>query len=232
MTTGAITGGAFLSIGVPLTPAVTATLQIAPNSGASDISSLTIAPGSALDITNNKIIIDDVTPAIQASILSALASGYNNGTWTGSGITSSTAAASHGIYGVAYGGAGVVPGITWGQAEIGYALYGDTNLDGVVNGIDFAVVVGNLGKAVSVGWQAGDFNYDGVVNSADFTRFMTNFGRHSNAPDIAISPADLAALDAFAAANGLSDNQIPEPASLALLTVAGATFLTRRRRNS
>jgi hypothetical protein len=232
MTTGAITGGALLSIGTPFTPAVNATLQIARNSGTSLISSLTIAPGSSLDITNNRVIIEDVTnPAIQTTILSYLASGYNGGKWNGSGITSSVAASGNN-YGVAFGGHGVVAGLAWDEVEVGYALYGDTNLDGVVNGDDFSILVSNLGRAVSTGWEAGDFNYDGVVNSTDFTLFMNNFGRQAVGADIALPASDIAALDAFAAANHISVFPVPEPASLAILSFTGITLLARRRQKS
>jgi Dockerin type I domain len=231
MTTGAITGDAALTIGGPFTPAVTATLQIAPNSGVSEISSLTIAPGSTLDITNNRLIIDDMSAAAETSILSALTSGYNKGYWNGTGIISSTAAASS-QYGVAFGAAGMVPGLSWGQVEIGYALYGDTNLDGVVNGDDFSVLIGNLGRSVTTGWQAGDFNYDGVVNSADFSLFISNFGRVASGADMALPAADLAALDAFAAANDISLTQLPEPTSAALICLTGAALLARRRHSS
>ena len=44
------------------------------------------------------------------------------------------------------------------------------------------------------------------------------------------SEADVAALDAFAAANGISLTSVPEPASMGLLMVAGLGILHRRRR--
>ncbi len=107
-TTGAITGGGFLSIGTPFTPTVSATLQIAQNSGASVLSSLTIAPNNTLDITNNHIILDDDgDPSIRATIIGYLASGYNGGKWNGPGIDSSAAAASSGHYGIGEAGSGI-----------------------------------------------------------------------------------------------------------------------------
>jgi hypothetical protein len=231
MTTGAITGDALLTIGAPFTPVVSATLQIAANSGTSEISALTIAPGCSFDVTNNHVIIDDVDPTVETSILSYLASGYNGGKWNGPGITSSTAASSGGSYGVGYGGAGVVSGLSWGQVEIGYALYGDTNLDGVVNGDDFNVLIANLGRAVTAGWQAGDFTYDGVVSSADFTLFVSNFGKQANGASVVLPASDWLALDAYAAANHIALINIPEPATVTLLSLAGITLLARRRHN-
>jgi Dockerin type I domain len=231
MTTGAITGDPTLAIGTPFTPPVTATLQIAPNSGESDVSTLTIAAGCSLDITNTHMIIDDITPAMQASIQADLASGFNGGKWNGAGINSSTAAlGSH--YGVGMAGAPTDAGLGWGQLEIAYALYGDTNLDGVVNGADFATIVTSLGKSVTTGWQAGDFNYDGVVNSTDFTLFIGNFGKSSNGTSVDLPSSDWAALYAYAAANDISLASIPEPSCLGLLGFAGLSLCARRRPRS
>jgi hypothetical protein len=232
MTTGAITGDPTLSIGTPFTPTVTATLHIAANSGESDVSTLTIASGCSLDITNTHMIIDDVTSAMQASIQAELASGYNGGKWNGVGINSSTAASGNGHYGVGMANAPTDVGLSWGQLEIAYALYGDTNLDGLVNGADFATIVTSLGKSVSGGWQAGDFNYDGVVNSTDFTLFIANFGKSASGASIDLPSSDWAALYAYASANDISLVSVPEPDCIGLLGMAGLALYARRRPHS
>jgi hypothetical protein len=232
MTTGAITGDPTLAIGTPLTPATTAKLQIAPNSGESDVSTLAIAPGATLDITNNHMIIDDVSGAMQASIQASLASGYNGGKWNGPGIDSSTAALSNAHYGVGMAGPNADPNLDWGQLEIAYALYGDTNLDGVVDGADFAVVVTNLGKWVTGGWQFGDFNYDGMVTGSDFTLLVGNFGKEANGASIDLPSADWAAVNAYEAANGIPLTNVPEPACTGLLGLSGLRLFARRRPNS
>ena len=46
----------------------------------------------------------------------------------------------------------------------------------------------------------------------------------------AVSAGDLAALDAFAAANGISLASVPEPASMGLVLLAGVGALSRRGR--
>jgi hypothetical protein len=229
LTTGAITGGALVTIGGPNTPNLPATLQIAPNSGASRIDSLTIDSGSALDITNTHVIISNTNSAAQTRILGYLATGYNGGAWNGNGIISSTAAAGNAHYGVGYASAGAVSGLYSGQVEIAYTLYGDTNLDGSVNSVDFGTFAAHFGQSVSGGWQLGDFDYNGVVNSNDFGLLAQNFGKSASGRSVVVSDADWDALDAFAASNGMSSS-LPEPVAAGLLALTGLRFLTRRPR--
>ena len=111
-----------------------------------------------------------------------------------------------------------------------YTLLGDANLDGKVNGIDFNLMATNFNQAVTDGWDKGDFNYDGKVNGIDFNLLASNFNQLASQSDS--SAADVAALDAFAAANGISLTSVPEPASAGLLLAAGLGVLGRRRRSS
>jgi hypothetical protein len=233
MTTGAFTGGTVLSIGNPFASTAPATLQIAPNSGGSALDSLSIATGCSLDITNTHVIISYASAANATTILQYLASGYNGGLWNGTGIISSTAASGSGRYGVGFasGTVGGVSGLTSGQVEIAYALYGDANLDGTVNGTDFGLFAANFGKVVSGGWQMGDFDYNGVVNGADFGRLAGNFGMSASGTSVVLPEGDWAALDAFAEANGLSLTAVPEPVCTGLLGVVGLGLLARRRRD-
>ncbi len=111
-----------------------------------------------------------------------MTSGYANGRWNGAGINSSAVAGNSG-YGIGYADSadpGNPAGLSSGQIEIKYTLLGDANLDGVVNGDDFTILLGNLGKSVSA-WDKGDFNYDGVVSGDDFTLLTGNLGKQSNA---------------------------------------------------
>jgi hypothetical protein len=192
-----------------------------------------LSDSGTLDLQKNTLIINYGSSADPiASIRAELASGYAGGTWTGAGIDSSVAATNSSHYGLGYADsadAGNPAGLPSGEIEVKYTLYGDANLDNVVSGDDFAILVSNLGKTVT-GWDRGDFNYDGVVSGDDFALLVGNLGRQSNGASIVIPASDLAAIDAFAAANGLMAD-VPEPASASLLLVAGLGFMARRRRN-
>src|SRR6202041_1724487 len=96
-----------------------------------------------------------------ATIRNEIINGYNGGTWTGHGITSSVAELPGNVthYGLGYadGADHVVTGLPSGQIEVKYTLLGDANLDGIVSGDDFTILAVNLGKSVSA-WDKGDFN--------------------------------------------------------------------------
>jgi hypothetical protein len=95
------------------------------------------------------------------------------------------------------------------QYNVGYTLLGDANLNGEVNGTDFSILSANFGQNVT-DWQQGDSNYSGLVNGETST-------------------GDLAALNTFAAANGLTV-EVPEPVTCSLLLIAGAGIMMRPRR--
>ncbi|HEX4054882.1 MAG TPA: PEP-CTERM sorting domain-containing protein, partial [Tepidisphaeraceae bacterium] len=95
------------------------------------------------------------------------------------------------------------------------------------NSIDFGDMAANFGKSGKV-WDQGDFNYDGAVNSIDFGLLAGNFGK-SVGGNADVTAADWAALDAFAAANGLTA-EVPEPATTSLAAVGLIGVLARRRR--
>ncbi|MGD0771127.1 MAG: autotransporter-associated beta strand repeat-containing protein [Tepidisphaeraceae bacterium] len=185
-----------------------------------------------LDIENNHAIISYSGPSPIASIAGYIASGYNGGNWNGTGIISTTAQVpTNGLlYGIGYadGADGVVSGLSSGQIEVMYTLLGDANLDGLVNAADFTILAANFNQPVT-GWDQGDFNYDGLVNAADFTDLAANFNQSASGADV--SAGDVAALDAFAAANGISPANVPEPGSAAMMVTAGLGILGRRRRS-
>jgi hypothetical protein len=86
----------------------------------------------------------------------------------------------------------------------------------------------NFNDAVTNGWDKGDFNYDGAVNGSDFVLLADNFNQFAS--QSAIDAADLQALDSFAAANGISLSNVPEPASALVMAMGAVGLLGRRRR--
>jgi len=112
-----------------------------------------------------------------------------------------------------------VPG---GGLLLQLARKGDANLDGAVNFADLVTVAQHYGST-GVYWDTGDFDYDNSVGFSDLVAIAQNYG--SSFPSAPIPGAsaefnsDLAA--AFAS--------VPEPSTLALVGIASAAILKRRR---
>jgi autotransporter-associated beta strand protein len=220
-----------LSTNSPLSINGSAIVQLASNTGLETFSSLAIASNATLDVVNNHILIDYGSGSDPITAIAGyIKSGYNNGHWNGPGIISSAAQTPTDglLYGLGYADSAdnVVSGLTSGQIEVKYTLLGDANLDGVVNGSDFNILAANFNQSVT-GWDQGDFNYDGLVNAADFNAMAANFNQSVSGADV--SAGDVAAMDAFAAANGLPVD-VPEPVGFGLLALGAAALLHRRHR--
>ena len=207
------------------------TLQLGASTGLAQITSLSIIGNGSLDIENNHVIINYGSgPDPIASIAALISKGYNGGAWNGVGgiVTSAPLVVGGLTYGIGYADAAdsqdVATGLASGTIEVKYTLLGDADLNGIVNGIDFGILAANFNKGIT-GWDEGDFDYNNIVNGLDFGDLAANFNKGAAGTDA------VAALDAFAAANGLLAD-VPEPASAALFVLSTIATLSRRSRRT
>lgn len=231
-----ITDGKDLSIDSNGTASGTVILTGTNKFGAVSVSSGMLDVGSgALVLTNTS------TDSLRGMLLS----GRNAGTWNGTGIISSIAAAdaSHltavgylsaddlGVVGGSWAGLG---GVVSGNVLTKVTLYGDINLDGSVTRDDLALMDRGLAKyatgVIASGqahWLNGDVNYDGIVDSNDYLLVDTVLAHNG-----LLSPGILATQEAEFGAGFTSQvlAVVPEPTSLGLLAFAAAPLLGRRRR--
>jgi autotransporter-associated beta strand protein len=225
-----LAAGDALPAGTQLSIGSSGNVILGQNIGVETLSSVSIASGGVFDVGNNHVFINySIDP--KTTILGYLATGASDGAWTGPGIDSSAAAGNR-YYGVGFadGADHLAPGLTSGEIELKYALYGDILLQGNVNGSDFSILAANFGKNVTNGWETGDFNYQGKVSATDFALLASNFGKTASGTAITLPASEWAALDSFAAANGLLAD-LPEPSGLMLAGI-GLLLLKRRRRSA
>jgi fibronectin-binding autotransporter adhesin len=200
------------------------------------VGSLIIYSGT-LDLQNNDLIVHSGT---LASVTTSVANGYNRGGWNGStGIVSSLAGATNptmalgvilndngaGTKTPLYGSGGTIAASFGGATPVDgdilvkYTYYGDTNLDGKVDGSDYSLIDNGYAKKLT-GWLNGDLNYDGVIDGTDYALIDNAFNNQG---------VRIAALTAQVAGS-VAPAAVPEPASLGLLGAAAACLATRRRR--
>ena len=146
---------------------------------------LNLSGTGRLDIANNHAIIDYSLgqPNPFALTRSRIITGFNGGTWNGTGIISSNAAAnpSKAIgYAEATSIFNTFPGNFLGQSVdntavlLSFTFRGDVNLDRIVGFDDLLRVSQNFNTA-NGNWTAGDFTYSGNVNFDDLLAQAQNY---------------------------------------------------------
>jgi hypothetical protein len=186
------------------------TVRLAAGSGTATIvpETIGIAPGAALDLTNNGLVVQG---GDLGAVNALVAAGYAGGSWTGSGINSSSAAAA--------GDRSLGIGQEGSDVLVKFTYSGDATLDGAVTIADLGVLAANW-QGTDKYWFEGDFNYDGSVNIADLGILAGNWQKGTGG-GMSFEEA-LAMFDVF---DGVV---IPEPSALGLIGL-GMLALRRRR---
>jgi len=196
------------------------------------------AASGFINVSNESFVVDYAQFSTLNVVKAAVTTAYSNGTWTGPGIQSTTAAADNSkSTAVGYGEASKVLGLSgnntaqWqGQTVdassvlVRFTKYGDANLDGAVGFADLVKIAQNYNTQGSQTWADGDFNYDNNVDFQDLIKIAQNYNSAIPAEAIPGAPAnfqqDMAA--AFAS--------VPEPGAAMLLLGATSALGARRRR--
>jgi hypothetical protein len=200
-------------------------------SGTSNLGTLTIPAGGALDLKNNDLVVKN-TPTgtwngtAYTGITGLIVSGRNGGTWNGSGIVSSVASDVFTTLAVATADQAGFAGGSWSGQPVAatdtlvmFTYGGDANLDGKLNVDDYGRIDTNIGLGTR-GYYNGDFNYDGKVNVDDYGILDSNIGVQG--PPL-LSGAPLGG-------NTIGVTAVPEPAAGALFIAAALSMRRRRRR--
>jgi hypothetical protein len=231
-----INGYGMLSVGGATTNGI---VDLAAVGGYDLLSSLTVAPGSTMDIADNTVEIDFGSAVNDplAGLRQALRAGYFGGLWTGAGLTSSTVAAQvagarrngGGVWAIGYVDGNLDPGQTVAAANqfvIEPQLQGDVNWSGSTNFLDLGRVAQNLGS-INADWEHGDLNYDGQVNFLDIGLVAQNLSDTTiNTPLTPVVPgaAAVAATDLAISPENQSKSA-PNPPTQTIAGAAGASPL-------
>jgi fibronectin-binding autotransporter adhesin len=213
------------------------------NAGTSLVSTVPTISGTAngttttftgmLNLNDNRLIVEasDSTDKgnKMAALTALLKSGSSGGTWTGTGISSSTAAADPGHLAVGlFDNAVLALNSFGGQAVdansifVAVAHIGDANRNGVVDIQDQSLVT-NHWQSPQNNWSAGDLNGDGFVDIQDLTLVTNNWQATSS---FSQSVSTLAT----GGSSGVVTT-VPEPGGLLVLALGSTALLKRRRRS-
>ena len=157
-----------------LSVAANATLTVAAAASAADRQVLVasaLAVNGTLALADNDLIVRNSDLAVIGGLARAALSGAP-------GLASPANATRLTTFGVARPLGSTFDGQPVSSADVvvKFTLFGDANLDGVVNLSDYTRV--DTGFVLHLtGWADGDLNYDGVVDASDYTLIDNAFAR-------------------------------------------------------
>ncbi len=188
--------------------------------GTSRVSSLTIAAGATLDLTNNALILDYASPSPLASVQSMLQGGKILTSVATPGAAVGFAEASR-LF-TTFPANFAAQSVDSTTVLLIQTLKGDTNLDRTVNFDDLLKLAQNYNLTGKT-WADGDSDYNGAVNFDDLLALAQNYGG-----TVTLTQLTAAAGGQFASDWTLAMGLVPEP-SLAALLATGAALARRRR---
>jgi PEP-CTERM motif len=194
---------------------------------------LTLVGSGQLDLGNNDLVVHN---GDLGQISNEIETGSASN-WTGQGITSSSAGndPNHLLALAAVSGGSGLFGTFDGQSisstdvVVKSTYYGDSNLDGLVDGSDYSLIDNGFNQGLT-GWLNGDYNYDGHVDGSDYSLIDNSF---NNSVVLANPLAQLASQVASPTSEiAVTGTAVPEPTSLGLLGIGAIGLMNRRRRRA
>ena len=161
---------------------------------------ISLLNGAKFDVASGTLLIDYTGSTPSAAIRDALVTGYSSGTWTGAGITSSTAAATAG-HTLGWAEATSIPAAirsTFSDSPIDdttlivrFTRGGDANLNRTVDFDDLLALAQNYNATGGKTSAQGEFNYDasGAVTFDDLLVLAKNYGQSATLPAAASATA-------------------------------------------
>ncbi len=162
------------------------------------VEQLQIDKGGTLDVADDSLVIDYTGDSPLAGLADLIRSARNGGVWTGTGITSTAArnnpqhntglgAIEASDFKSAFGAGATFAGFSIDNTAvlIKYTYYGDTDLNGKVDGADYARIDASFNQQATqgniAGWFNGDFDYNNKIDGADYALIDAAFNGQAGA---------------------------------------------------